>query len=299
MKLNFSSLGCDHTRGYVAEGVRASCCYDCDVSYYCKDCNALIYKEFIKAASNGHHVKGRVVTTEGKAIYDALVYVDGSLAAVTNHFGYFVLDNVLCEVEHTVEIKKHDKTIASTVVNTNKHNRSGTIVIKYGNFLDDNIVNGKDFALALHSGYTDTELIDLGYISGEKFDIKNGYDVQVVPNVMNSDNEPKADSDYSRTFTSQVYLGREYTVTECGFIYGKNMDSDMLTLENVGKTNSGGYVVKCNSQSMQGVYDTRFTAYFNYGSSSKTGTVSAKFYIKYTNGVKTYVSYGDASSYTY
>ncbi|MFR4107508.1 MAG: leucine-rich repeat protein, partial [Eubacterium sp.] len=142
MKLNFSSLGCDHTRGYVAEGVRASCCYDCDVSYYCKDCNALIYKEFIKAASNGHHVKGRVVTTEGKAIYDALVYVDGSLAAVTNHFGYFVLDNVLCEVEHTVEIKKHDKTIASTVVNTNKHNRSCTIVIKYGNFLDDNIVNG-------------------------------------------------------------------------------------------------------------------------------------------------------------
>lgn len=299
MKLNFSSLGCDHTRGYVAEGVRASCCYDCDVSYYCKDCNALIYKEFIKAASNGHHVKGRVVTTEGKAIYDALVYVDGSLAAVTNHFGYFVLDNVLCEVEHTVEIKKHDKMIASTVVNTNKHNRSGTIVIKYGNFLEDNIVNGKDFALALHSGYTDTELIDLGYISGEKFNIKNGYDVQVVPNVMNSDNEPKADSDYSRTFTSQVYLGREYTVTECGFIYGKNMDSDMLTLENVGKTNSGGYVVKCNSQSMQGVYDTRFTAYFNYGSSSKTGTVSAKFYIKYTNGVKTYVSYGDASSYTY
>ena len=299
MKLNFSSLGCDHTRGYVADGVRASCCYDCDVSYYCKDCNALIYKEFIKAASNGHHVKGRVVTTEGKAIYDALVYVDGSLAAVTNHFGYFVLDNVLCEVEHTVEIKKHDKTIASTVVNTNKHNRSGTIVIKYGNFLEDNIVNGKDFALALHSGYTDTELIDLGYISGEKFDIKNGYDVQVVPNVMNSDNEPKADSDYSRTFTSQVYLGREYTVTECGFIYGKNMDSDMLTLENVGKTNSGGYVVKRNSQSMQGVYDTRFTAFFNYGSSSKTGTVSAKFYIKYTNGVKTYVSYGDASSYTY
>lgn len=116
---------------------------------------------------------------------------------------------------------------------------------------------------------------------------------------MNSDNEPKADSDYSRTFTSQVYLGREYTVTECGFIYGKNMDSDMLTLENVGETNSGGYVVKRNFQSMQGVYDTRFTAYFNYGSSSKTGTVSAKFYIKYTNGVKTYVSYGDASSYTY
>lgn len=114
-------------------------------------------------------------------------------------------------------------------MNTNKHNRSGTIVIKYGNFLEDNIVNGKDFALALHSGFTDTELIDLGYISGEKFDIKNGYDVQVVPNVMNSDNEPKADSDYSRTFTSQVYLGREYTVTECGFIYGKNMDSDMLT----------------------------------------------------------------------
>ena len=132
-----------------------------------------------------------------------------------------MLDNVLCEVEHTVEIKKHDKTIASTVVNTNKHNRSGTIVIKYGNFLDDNIVNGKDFALALHSGYTDTELIDLGYISGEKFDIKNGYDVQVVPNVMNSDNEPKADSDYSRTFTSQVYLGREYTVTECGLSTAK------------------------------------------------------------------------------
>lgn len=298
-KINFSSLGCDHSRGYITEGERASCCYDCDVSYYCKDCNALIYTEFRKATSSGHNVKGRVVTTQGKAIYDALVYVDGSLAAVTNRFGYFVLDNVLCEVEHKVEIKKHDKTIASTVVNTNKHNRSGTIVIKYGDFLGDNVVNGKDFAFALHSGYSDTELIDLGYVGGEKFDIKNGYDAQVVPHVMNSDNEPKADSDYSRTFTSEVYLGREYTVTESGFIYGKNMSDDMLTVENIGKKNSDGYVVKCNSQNMQGVYDIRFTAFFKYGSSSKNGTVSARFYIKYTNGVKTYISYGDTSSYTY
>ena len=104
---------------------------------------------------------------------------------------------------------------------------------------------------------------------------------------------PDETSDYRMQFEANVREFNEYTVVESGFIYGKNMDEDMLTLENVGKANSDGYVVKKSVNS-----DTSGKKVLTYGSSSG-GTVSARYYIVYTNGVFTRTYLSEVQSYTY
>ena len=72
------------------------------------------------------------------------------------------------------------------------------------------------------------------------------------------------------------------------------MSNDMLYLDKVGTANNENFVVK--SAVIEGNSDKKAIL---YGSKSMTGTVSARFYMKYTNGVKEYIYYSDVSSYTY
>ncbi|MFR5874990.1 MAG: S8 family serine peptidase [Eubacterium sp.] len=289
---DFVSLGCDHSRGYTSEGERPSCCYDSNVLYYCKDCGSYMYEEYVYAQSEGHYVKAVVKTTSGNAIPDAQVYIDGELAAVTNSSGKFVVDNILCEVNHIVEIKKHGFTIASTVVNTNQSNRSGTLSIKYGNFIADSAVNGKDYAYARKNGFEDIDIMDYGKIAGESVIINTKYSKQNTPTTTNTYVEQSPSSAKTAVFYTDVGFGNEYIITDCGYIYGKNMDDDMLTLENEGVKNAEGFAVK------------RWTAPINsntksltYSSSTSPAKLSARFYIVYTNGVKTYTYYSDVSTF--
>jgi hypothetical protein len=260
--------------------------------YYCKDCGEFICEEYVESESLGHYVKATVKTTSGKAISNALVYVDGELAAVTNDYGKFVVDGVLCEINHTVEIKKHGFTIASAIVNTNTYNRSGEFVIKYGNFINDNAVNAKDYAYALKNDFDDTALFDYGKIAGEKSAINIAYSKQYNPMATNIYVEKSEAKPNTAIFYVDISWGNEYIIEDCGFIYGKNMDDDMLTLENVGAVNDDGYAVKQKSAPM----DSNAVA-FSYSSSTSEGKLSARYYIIYSNGVKSYTYYSDVNTY--
>lgn len=284
----FISLGCEHSRGYISEGERPSCCYDSNVVYYCKDCGAYVYEEYVQAQSNGHYVKATVKTTAGKVIADAEVYVDGELAAITNSNGKFVVDNILCEIDHTVEIKKHGFTIAETTVNTNQSNRSGTLYIKYGNFIADGAVNGKDYAYALKNGFDDLDIMDYGKITGESMTINTKYLTQSLP----SSSIYMEASEKTAVFYVNVSFGTEYIIEDCGYIYGKNMDDDMLTLENVGVENADGFLVKKQPTTIN-----NNTKAIKYSSSTNEGKLSARYYIIYSNGVKTYTYYSDICTY--
>lgn len=287
----FVSLGCNHSRGYSSDGERPSCCYDSNVIYSCKDCGEYMYEEYVYASSSGHYVKATVKTTAGNAIPDAEVYIDGELAAVTNSSGKFVVDNVLCEINHTVEIKKHGFTIASAAVNTNQSNRNGILSLKYGNFIADGAVNGKDYAYALKNGFDDINILDYGKIAGESVVINTKYSNQSTPST-NMYVEQSDSSVRTALFYSDVSLGNEYIIQDCGYVYGKNMDDNMLTLENVGMKNSDGYTVKKLATTIN-----ENTKSLTYSSSTSTGKLSARYYIIYTNGVKTYTYYSDICTY--
>lgn len=292
--INFVSLGCGHSRTVTAVSDHPSCCYDTNVQYYCSDCNSHLYDEYLTATSSGHFVKGTVITTRGKVITDAEVYLDGVLSAITNEYGKFVVDDVMCDIEHMVEIKKHNTTIASVTVNTDSSNRNGTLVIKYGNFIKDTAVNGKDYVYAKHRGFDDLDLIDFGKIQGEKLAIGTKYQIQNTPSVSNMYIEQNASVSYRRDFYFDVSHTSDYSVCEVGIIYGKNMDDDFMCLENVGKKNSQGLALKSSV-----VNDYVKTYFLSYGSSGSDGKISARLYLKYTNGVKTYTYYSDVLSYTY
>jgi hypothetical protein len=289
--VNFVSLGCEHSREIVGEGERSSCCYDSNVVYSCNDCGEQLYNEYVYATSNGHYVKATVKTTEDKAIPNAEVYIDGELSAITNDYGKFVVDEVKCEINHTVEIKKHGYTIATATVNTNKSNRNGVISIQYGNFVVDGAVNAKDYAYALKNGFDDIDLIDYGKITNDNFVINTKYSKQSTPTVTNIYAEQNPAKKNGAIFYVDVNFGSDYIVEDCGFIYGKNMEEDMLTLDNVGKANDDGYKVKLLSTPLN-----NNTKAFNY-SSSTAGTLTARFYITYSNGVKSYTYYSDMCNY--
>ena len=86
----------------------------------------------------------------------------------------------------------------------------------------------------------------------------------------------------------------EFTVVECGFIFGKNMTDDYLTLVMVYSKNEQGFMVK---KAVGEIYNIGTT--LAYGSTNGTGKVSARFYAIYTNGVGEYVYYSDVCSYVY
>lgn len=293
-QFDFVSIGCGHSRGYIAQSDLPSCCYDTNVEYYCNDCNKHLYDEHINAKSNGHFVKAYVVNTKGMVISDADVYIDGKLSAKTNNSGKFIIDNVLCNIDHTVEIKKHDLTIASIVVNTNQSNRSGNVVIKYGNFIKDSAVNGKDYAYAKKNGFNDMYLMDFGKIAGEKLSINTKYQKQTFPFVSNMYVEQNDSVQYRKDFYFDVIRNSDFTVTEIGILYGKNMTPEFMVVENAGKKNSENYTLNKALGA-----ENKATYVLTFGSSSSTGTLYARMYIKYTNGVKQYIYYSDIQSYSY
>lgn len=291
----FSSLGCEHSRGFEGNGVKAVCCYDSSVEYYCVDCAQAIYGEFIQALGNGHNVKATVKNKSNIPIIDAEVFLDGELSAVTNNRGKFVLDCVKCDRVHLIEIKKHGKVLASVEVDTNGSNRYGDVQIQYGDFVPDGVVNAKDYAFARRNGFDDLAEFDYGRAYNYEAEIDTGYSVQVVPYFKQTYCEPYEGSDYKQYFFAEIRFGWEYIIKDCGVVYGKNMPDEMMCIENVGLVNQDGYKLKM----MQFPDLSAPKKALTYGSSSKDGVVSARFYVIYSNGVKDYIAYSDILSYRY
>lgn len=124
------------------------------------------------------------------------------------------------------------------------------------------------------------------------------YELQPLPSAVITENKQNEQVEYRRDFVADIDFTTDYFVTECGFIYGKDMSADMLTLENVGRKNENSNVVKKTvTAENPDILSSQHT--LNYGASAMQGTVSARFYIKYSNGVQSYVSYSNINSYTY
>lgn len=290
----YISLGCEHSRGLTENGTLPNCCYDVTVNYDCVDCKKTVYSTYLTAKTQGHFIKATVKDTENCPISDAEVYLDGELAAVTNTSGKFVIDNVKCSAVYEIVVKKHGFVIAKTQIKPYKYNLRGNIQIKYGDFVKDGVVNGKDFAYAIRNNFDDAQNLDFGIVENEIADINENYNNQSHPMVTDIYNEPNESYSSRRDFYSHITLGSEYKVVECGYIYGKNMDDEFMVLENVGTKNELGFNLKKTCYTI----DT-FVKALTYGSSDSTGKVSARFYIIYTNGVKNYTCYSDVSSYSY
>ncbi len=290
----FESIGCGHSRGYNYTEDLPTCCYDGYRKYSCTDCSEFVYEEFLEHSQNGHYVKGKVTNAKGQAISSAEVYIDNILVCKSNSKGCFIFDSVKCG-NYNAEIKKHNVSLGSGTLTVDKSNTCGEININYGDYHKDGIINAKDFAYAVQQQYDDYRLFDIGKRADNQFSVCEKYGDQSTPYVSSLWNVATENSDYQRTFFAILKNTSEYDITECGVIYGKNMSDDILTLENVGNKNSEGFVVKSKPFNENELNEKSI----NYGSKSKTGTLSVRFYIKYTNGVTQKIYYSDVNSYTY
>lgn len=295
---NFVSVGCTHSRGYIIKDEIPSCCFDTNAQYSCKDCDLFLYEEFVQNEEKGHYVKGVLKTSEAQPVANAQVYIDDKLSAVTNAHGIFVCGNVLCGT-YNVQFKKQGCTFAESQLTVNRHNVLSNNEFYYGNYINDSAVNGIDYAFARKKGISDTDIFSYGIIEGSRapeFSVQ--YEVQKLPSAVITENLQNEQIEYRRDFIADIDFTTDYSIVECGFIYGKDMNDTMLTLENVGKANENSNVVK---KKVTAEYlDIESTKHIlNYGASAMQGTVSARFYIKYSNGVDYFVSYSNVNSYTY
>lgn len=289
---DFVSLGCEHSRGYTAVSDKPNCCYDDTVQYYCKDCSAFVYEEFAKAATQGHFVKGVLNNTKKQILPNLEIYLNGQLSAVSNSYGRFVAENVKCG-DYKLEIKSHGITVADTEITVDQNNIYDQLIFRYGNYVHDGAVNLKDYQFALNNEFDDISLMDFGKITDNCIESSKTYKTQATPIVTAISNEPVNSSDPRYLFSVEVDFGTDYTVTNCGFLYGKNMDDDFMILENAGKLNPQGLQLR-----VQEFPVNNSIKQLTYGSASG-GFVSAVFYIKYTNGVNHYVYYSDVSTHVY
>jgi hypothetical protein len=291
--INYSAFACTHSRGSYEYSDLPTCCYNTTVEQRCADCNKTISSQQSTAYTDGHYVKGTVVNADSQPIKNAQVYIDGTLSSKTNSNGKFLIENVMCGSNHTVEIKKYSTVIATTTVNTNGSNQSGTIKIMYGDYVKDGVINAKDYAYAKNNGISDISLFNYGKIENDELEINTPYATQTLPYVKSAEVEDVENS-VKKRFIFKIDYTSEYEITSCGIIYGKNMDDDFVTLENVGKKNDSGYELKNKTLT--------FNYYGNaieYGSSDGTGKVSARFYFTYTNGVVSHTIFSDVLVYNY
>lgn len=290
---DFVSIGCDHSRGYASVSDKPSCCYDGMVSYYCKDCGEFVYQEYTVAETQGHCVKGALKNTDKRILPGMEVYLNGELCAISNSYGRFVAENIKCG-EYLLEIKSHGFVMAKTNVAVDKSNVFGNLEFRYGNYINDGAVNLKDYQFALQHDFDDLSLMDFGKIDNSALAVDAAYKNQMIPCVTTISNEPSADANDPRyLFSVDVNFGSDYTVTSCGYLYGKNMDEDFMILENADKLNAQGYALRNKEFPVN-----NSTKQLTYGSSSG-GTIRAVFYIKYTNGVHEHIYYSDISSHVY
>ena len=290
--IEYISLGCAHSRQIDFYEEQPSCCFDTYGVYTCSDCGN-IYREFISNDNKGHYFSGSVTTLGADAIIGCEVYVDSKLSAITNAKGQYVVNPILCG-EHSVEIRKRGEVLDSFNINIDKTNLRCKSNLCYGDYDNNGVINAKDYALALKNGYDDADIIDYGKTKPNGFSSES-YSVQELPFALQITNLPNDDTEGYRDFLAVIENNSEYDIKESGFIYGKNMSDDMLFLDKVGQANGEGYVVKVKSASNNDAYEK----VLKYGSSTGTGTLSARFYIIYTNGVEDFTYYSEVTSYTY
>ena len=290
--IEYTSLGCAHSRNVEYYEEQPSCCFDTWGVYTCADCGN-VYREYISLENKGHYYSGSVNTLNSDAIAVCDIYVDGVLSAKTNAKGQYIVYPILCG-EHSVEIRKRGETIDSFSISIDKTNLRCKSNCCYGDYDKNGYINAKDFAFAIKNGFDDANIIDFGK-SKENTLLVESYAVQELPYALEVTNQPNDDSEILRDFVAVIENNSEYVIKESGFIYGKNMSESMLYLDKVGSANDEGFVVKMRTSSDNDSYEK----VLRYGSNSKTGTLCARFYIIYTNGVNDYTYYSDVSSYTY
>lgn len=272
-----------------------TCCTAGSASYHCLRCDT--YTDVVlPALDTVHYVKGTVTDKAGAALQDIQVACDGVLVARTNENGVFMFDGVKCG-RHTLTFSGGDCVPAQTslVVSGSNVTAAENVQMLCGDLNGDGWVNARDYALAEMKGYTLSAGADKSVLNDNtQCAFALDYGVQAEIGLRYIKNTPDEASAYRRCFEANVRAANEYTVLACGFIYGKNMDPDMLTPAHVGEKNADGYAVK----------QTDYTAgsgrkILVYGASDSAGKVSARFYIRYTNGVfvRTYLS--EVTEYVY
>ena len=288
--IEYTSLGCGHSRRVDYCEEQPSCCYDTYGVHTCADCGN-IYKEYISLESKGHYLSGSITTLGFDSINAAEVYLDGELSAITNAKGKYIIYPVLCG-EHSVLIKKNERIIESFNVTVSRENNKSVSRICYGDYDGNGCINAKDFAFAVRNGFDDAKIIDIGDVKANEC-TNEGYELQELPYTLSITNIPNEENPNGRKFIAVIENNSEFEIKESGFVYGKNMPDEMLYISRVGEVNSDGYTVKMKAATNNYAYE-KVLAY-----STKSGTLSARFYIIYTNGVKDYLTYSEVSSYTY
>ncbi|MBE6720742.1 MAG: hypothetical protein E7571_08860, partial [Ruminococcaceae bacterium] len=290
---NFVSVGCGHSRSFtLVSEEKHECCFDNAYHYFCNDCGSEY--DMFEHTTDGHYVSGKVHTLESVSIKGADVYIDGKLSAVTNAFGGFVCENVLCGT-HTLQLKKEGTAFFTAELTVDKSNVSEELQIPYGDYNADGFINGRDLALAKAENIADKTLFDWGSTAAQNtvIDTKSG-DIS-TPFAKNFRFEAVQGSDYRQYFYASIVNNGEYTPQASGFLYGVEMDEDDLVLEKAGSENENGKTVRI-SESVEFGAETKILA---YGIKSKKSWFGVRFYVVYSNGVNTHTYYSDVYKYSY
>lgn len=175
--------------------------------------------------------------------------------------------------------------------------------------LPENVENGKipyDAEVTVSAEGATAWVIDgvtVGY--GDSYTFFVGSDVTVQPSYEAATVEPKVTiinttkmtGSHKVNFLATKNVPTGYTLVDYGFVYGKDLTSEELTIENVGK--KGAAATAGAVKIVHGYTDGSDQFALNYGITAQVGTAIAKAYVvvKTADGVK--VIYSDASAYNY
>ncbi|MBQ9228922.1 MAG: leucine-rich repeat protein [Eubacterium sp.] len=154
----FESLGCGHSRGWevVSEIVEDSGMIT--VTTRCADCGT---EEVFTTACNFMLL---LQTTTGLPIADAAVRLDAYTLGVTDSDGCLCA-YVPCGTEYVLAVSQYETEIFAASVCFEGDDIESTVTVRYADFVNDGVINAKDYAYALRHGGGDASLFDYGVVT--------------------------------------------------------------------------------------------------------------------------------------
>ena len=154
----FVSLGCAHSRHLTPLQEQTDAYGRLYGTYRCEDCG----EEF--SVSSAHTVTLNVMTTTGEIIPDAVLTVGTREGLVTDDDGTVMLGLQSGGV-YTVSVTCHDTLLFEGEMYIDGETVQASIVLRYGDFVDDGAINAKDYAYVLRQGFDEAKLFEYGTLN--------------------------------------------------------------------------------------------------------------------------------------
>ena len=156
--INLVPLGCDHSRSISYVGEERSC-FGVKTLYHCDDCDEDYVYSYLSDGDE-YDFSLNVKNLKGLNVSGATVEINGCAFGVTDENGN--VSGKAVGGSYSLKILVNSSVLYEGEIAIPEQNSSALLKFRYGNYINDGAVNGKDYSVSLRGNNGDKALFDYG-----------------------------------------------------------------------------------------------------------------------------------------